>query len=508
MISTAALRAFSHENAPKTEPAINHAVEITAENPSRENGQSEKIPLVEKVMNIIRGRIGAMSLAPGARLPSIRRLAETMGVSKSTVVEAYDRLVAEGIIQSRRGAGFYVSERARQPFSLAAHAPKIDREIDPFWVMRQSLEARDNTLKPGCGWLPDKWLPQESIRRALRALARDERSNLSHYGEPLGFAPLRTHLGGRLAEQGIDAGSGDILLVDSGIHALDLICRYLLQPGDTVLIDDPCYFNFQAMLLTHRVKIVGVPYTHAGPDLEAFASAAIEHGPKLYISNAGIHNPTGGMMTPATAHRLLKLAEQHDIILVEDNIFADFHPSPTPLLAELDGFERVLHIGSFSKTLSAAARVGYIAGRSDWIDGLTDLKLATTFTSNALSAQLVHALLTDGTYRRHTEMLRSKLADAMTLVANRLKAAGLELWTEPQGGLFLWARLPEGMDSAPIARHALQHGVVFAPGNVFSPSRTAANYLRFNVAQSMEPRVFEVLHNAMRASMSVSAKPV
>lgn len=465
---------------------------------SDEKAAAEKMPLVEKVMTIIRDRIAAMSLAPGARLPSIRRLAETMHVSKSTVVEAYDRLVAEGIIQSRRGAGFYVSDRARQPFTLADVAPHKDRQIDPFWVMRQSLEAESKTYKPGCGWLPDEWLPLEGIRRAMRTIARDEDSNLVAYGEPLGFRPLRNHLARRLSEQGIDISGGDILLTDSGTHAIDLICRFLLQPGDTVLVDDPCYFNFQASLLSHRVKLIGIPYTQTGPDLEAFANAAAEHAPKLYISNAGLHNPTGGTMAPATAHRLLKLAELHDIKLVEDNIFGDFHPSPTPLLAELDGFDRVLHIGSFSKTLSAAARVGYIAGRRDWIDGLTDLKLATSFSSNVLSAQIVHALLTDGTYRRHIDSLRAKLADAMTMTAKRLRATGLELWTEPQGGVFLWARLPEGMDSGQIARYALEKGVVLAPGDVFSPSRSATRYLRFNVAQSTEPYIFAVLSDAMR----------
>ncbi|MFD1199057.1 PLP-dependent aminotransferase family protein [Brucella gallinifaecis] len=469
---------------------------------SDETAVAEKISLVEKVMTIIRDRISAMSLAPGARLPSIRRLAETMNVSKSTVVEAYDRLVAEGIIQSRRGAGFYVSERGRQPFSVAATILHKDRQIDPFWVMRQSLEADSETYKPGCGWLPDEWLPLEAIRRAMRAIARDENSNLTTYGEPLGFRPLRNYLARKLSEQGIDMSGGDILLTDSGTHAIDLICRFLLQPGDVVLVDDPCYFNFQAALLSHRVKLIGIPYTHSGPDLEAFAKASEEHGPKLYISNAGLHNPTGGTMTPATAHRLLKLAETHEITLVEDNIFGDFHPSPAPLLAELDGFDRVLHIGSFSKTLSAAARVGYIAGRPEWIDALTDLKLASTFAGNMLSAQIVHALLTDGTYRRHIDSLRTKLADAMTMTAKRLKTTGLELWSEPQGGMFLWARLPEGMDSGQIAAYALKKGVLLAPGDVFSPSQSATRYLRFNAAQSIEPYIFAVLSDAMRIAQT------
>ncbi|GGA91763.1 transcriptional regulator [Brucella endophytica] len=474
------------------QPAAN---EDTAHDIAIEDSQNEQT-LVEKVMGIIRGRIAALSLSPGARLPSIRRLAATMDVSKSTVVEAYDRLVAEGVIQSRRGAGFFVAGRA-QVFALAPAAPRLDREIDPLWIMRQSLETDGATLKPGCGWLPDDWLPQEGIRRAMRSLARDEAAIFTDYGDPQGYAPLRLHLSRRLAEQGVEAPPDQVLLVDSGTQALDLLCRFFLQPGDTVLVDDPCYFNFLALLQMHRVRAIGVPYTPGGPDLDAFARAAEEHRPKLYIANAGIHNPTGGMMTPAVAHRLLKLVEQHGMIVIEDNIFADFHASPSPLLAELDGLERIVHIGSFSKTLTAAARVGYIAARGDWIDALTDMKLATSFGSSQLSAQLVHTLLIDGTYRRHIEALRQKLAAAMTLASNRLKAAGLELWTEPQGGLFLWARLPMGMDSALIARHALERGVVFAPGNVFSLSRNAANYLRFNVAQSAQPRVFEVLHDAM-----------
>ncbi len=215
---------------------------------------------------------------------------------------------------------------------------------------------------------------------------------------------------------------------------------------------------------------------------------------------SGLQALIGGTMTPATAHRLLKLTEARGITLVEDNIFGDFHPAPPPLLAELDGFEHVLHIGSFSKTLSAATRVGYIAGRRDWIGGLNDLLLATAFGSNTVSARIVHALLIDGTYRRHIESLRARLADAMTLVAGRLRAAGLELWTEPQGGMFLWARLPEGLDSAPVARHALEKGVVLAPGNVFSAARMAGSYLRFNVAQSIDPYIFAVLRDAMKAA--------
>ena len=114
-----------------------------------------------------------------------------------------------------------------------------------------------------------------------------------------------------------------------------------------------------------------------------------------------------------------------------------------------------------------------------------------------VSARLTHALLTDGSYRRHVETLKVKLARAMSETARRLRETSLRLWTEPRGGLFLWAALPEGLDAAEVARRAMAEGVVLAPGNVFSVGQTAGRYLRFNVAQSTHPRVFEVLGRAI-----------
>jgi DNA-binding transcriptional MocR family regulator len=145
-----------------------------------------------------------------------------------------------------------------------------------------------------------------------------------------------------------------ILLTESGTHAVDLLCRFLLKPGDCVLVDDPSYFNYHALLKAHQVQAIGVPYTHSGPDLEAFAQALQAHSPRLYITNSGLHNPTGAVLSASTAHRLLGLAERSELIIVEDDIFADFELQPAPRLAALDGLSRVIHVGSFSKTLSAA----------------------------------------------------------------------------------------------------------------------------------------------------------
>jgi DNA-binding transcriptional MocR family regulator len=309
---------------------------------------------------------------------------------------------------------------------------------------------------------------------------------------------LRRLLLARFAEGGVEASPDQIMLTGSGTQAIDLICRFLLRPGDTVLVDDPCYFNFQALLRAHQVRIVGVPYTPSGPDIAAFETVLAAERPRLYITNSALHNPTGATLSPQTAHRLLNLASAHDLTIVEDDIFADFEPEPSARLAVLDGLNRVIRIGSFSKTLSASIRCGYIAARADWIEGLVDLQVATNFGGpSPVATELIASVLASGGYRKHMDELRQRLARARHHMAARLEPLGIRPWLMPRGGFYLWCRLPDGQDSAALARMAVEQNVVLAPGNVFSVSQTAAPFLRFNVAQSGDPRIIAVLRWAM-----------
>ncbi|WP_042691603.1 PLP-dependent aminotransferase family protein [Azospirillum sp. B506] len=454
------------------------------------------------VMEAVRRRMASRTLSPGEKLPSIRSFAATLGVSPSTVVEAYDRLAAEGVIQSRPGSGFYVSG-SLPPLALAEVEPRRDRAIDPFWVSRQSLDAGAEMLKPGCGWLPADWMPTAAIRRAIRQLARADDALLADYGATRGSLPLRRLLSRQFADEGLAAGPDQILLTASGTQAIDLICRFLLRPGDTVLVDDPCYFNFQALLRAHQARFVGVPYTRTGPDTDRFAEALATHRPRLYITNSALHNPTGATMTPQTAHRLLCAATAHDpaaqeLTIVEDDIFAGFEPEPSPRLTALDGLARVIRIGSFSKTLSASIRCGYIAARPDWVEALVDLQVATNFGGPSPAvADLVLATLNDGSYRKHLDGLRRRLARVRRETASRLEAVGLQPWLMPRGGFYLWCSLPDGLDAADVARTALRENIVLAPGDVFSVSQSASGFLRFNVAQMADRRIFDVLARAV-----------
>lgn len=453
------------------------------------------------VMRAIRAKVASRALAPGDRLPSIRAFAKTMGVSPSTVVEAYDRLAAEGLIRARPGSGFFVSATASPPLALAQDLPQTERAIDPLWVSRQSLDAGTATLKPGCGWLPPDWMPHSELRRVVRSVARSGNAILSDYGHSRGSLALRRSLMGRFADEGIEIGPEQLVLTLSGTQAVDLICRFLLRPGDTVLVDDPCYFNFRALLRAHQVKTVSVPYTPTGPDVEEFETVLIAEQPRLYITNSALHNPTGATLSAQTAHRLLNMAAAHELTIVEDDIFADFEPEPSVRLAALDGVNRVIRIGSFSKTLSASVRCGYIAARPDWIADIVDLQVATSFGGpSPVATELIASVLSGGRYRKHMEELRRRLAQARRKVSGQLHNIGVEPWLRPRGGFYLWCRLPDGCDSADVARRALPENVILAPGNVFSVSQSAVDFMRFNVAQCDDPTIMDVLRRALATS--------
>lgn len=185
------------------------------------------------------------------------------------------------------------------------------------------------------------------------------------------------------------------------------------------------------------------------------------------------------------------------MIIVEDDIFGDLEDIPAPRLAALDGLNRVIHIGSFSKTLSASIRCGYIAARTDWVDEIIDLKLATSFGGGAFSSQLLYSLLNSGSYRKHVSSLQSRLSDARSVVSERLTNIGITPLQGTSSGMFLWCQLPDGLDSVEFARAAFAKNVVLAPGNAFSHAQTSANFMRINVAQSLHASIVPILKDAM-----------
>lgn len=449
------------------------------------------VPLVSQIVDGLRRLIADQTLRAGAKLPSIRAFAATHAVSVFTVVEAYDRLVAQGWLVSRANAGFFVKRRADEP-APAGEPAHADLSFDARWYLQHIFETRQLALKPGCGWLPNDWLFEDGVRRSLRHLASDG-AELGGYGLPHGHMALRLLIAESLAEQQISAGPEQVLLTQGSSQALDLVARRLLKPGDAVLVDDPGYPNLMFMLRFLGARVIGVPRTPGGYDLAALEALLIEHRPKAFFTQPRLQSPTNSVTPVAQLFRVLQLAGQHDMTLVENDLYLDLDTERRPSLASLDQLQRVIYIGSYSKTISPNIRVGYLVARRDLLDDLAQLKMLSGLTSSDLTERLAFGALSEGRWRKHLKALRERLGQAHQQVAHGLAQLGFELFNEPKAGLYLWARHPDLTDSAVLSQHAAAEGLMLGPGHLFLVEPRPTGWLRFNVAFSTDERVMSYL---------------
>jgi len=419
-------------------------------------------------------------------------MAKACGVSRHAVVDAYDRLAAQGYLVARPGSGFYVDEGHRRPAPRSE--PDVHGGYEVAWLIREVLEASDDWLKVGGPWLPDEWMDIEAIQQAVRALARGESSHLVRYGRPLGYPPLRQELQTLLAAIGVEASLDQILTTNGSSHAFDLVVRTLIRPGDPVLVEDPGYYNLFGFLRFYGARLIGVPRRVDGPDIEALRHLATLHGARVFFTQSAMQNPTGSDTAPAVAHRLLEAAKDLDLTLVEDDTYADLDPSPGPRLATLDQLERVIYVRSFSKTLSGSVRVGFVAASKARIDSLANVKVLTAISTSPFAEKLVCRLLIDGHYGRFLKRVRARIAEARSLALPLLRGAGMEVFVEPRGANFLWARFPGIESSKELAERARDQGVILGVGDVFRPNLEASAWMRFNVALCDDPRLGRFLN--------------
>jgi DNA-binding transcriptional MocR family regulator len=450
--------------------------------------------LVEQIVHLVQVKIDDKLLRSGARMPSIRQFADLYGVSRFTVVEAYDRLVGLGYLESRRGSGFYVRERATLR-AVTSAADKMPPQLDIVWLLRAVFREAPNKDMPGSGMFPNDWLDCKLVAESLRAVSRQSQTSLLQYGHPLGFLPLRQQLQVKLAEIEIAAAPEQIVTTAGSTQALDLVARHFLQPGDTVFVDDPGWYIMFGSFALLGTRLVGIPRLADGPDIERLAELAALHKPKLYVINSVVHNPTSTSLSAAKAFQLLRIAEQHDFTIVEDDTHGDLHPGSRLLgatrIAALDQLKRVIYVASFSKVLAASLRVGYLATTQELARRLSERKLLEGLTSSEIGERVVYKILSEGRYRKHTERLRDRLDSVRDKTLRQLERAGLHVEFHVPAGLFLWA--DTGRDTNFLAEKAMEQGYLLAPGSLFSPSQLPSTRMRINIAAMTDPRLLRWL---------------
>ena len=464
-----------------------------------ELSRDSNVPLVEQICERITALLRAGRLAAGTRLPSIRALARQVGASPFTVVEAYERLVARGLIESRAGRGFFVTAQ-RTALPLVAVEAVPDPGTDALALARLTLSQCAELIPAGSGFLPESWLleavPASELLRSVK------KHHIQHWlpCPPQGLPELREHIAARLVQQGIAVSPGHVLTTSGASHAFDLLARILLAPGDAVLVEDPGYFVLFAQLRAHHVRLVPVPRGPDGPDLAALEAACRAHRPRAFFMQTLLHNPTGSSTDAAHCHRILSLAEQYGFALVEDDVYGDLHPGPAVRLAQIDGLRHVIYVGSFTKLVGPALRVGYIAAEPTLIAQLIERKVLSVLAGSALLEGLVAQVLDGGRYKRHVERLRTRLQRMRGEARAALGAVGIEFEPAAGDGIFLWGRVRQLEAVDGLVRRARAQSILLARGALFSPAAGCEQWLRFNVCHSTRPPLLEFLRGELRAA--------
>ena len=470
---------------------------------TRQSAQTLAEQLAERFATRIRDRL----LAPGARLPSVRQCAAQHGLSPSTVVAAYDLLLAQGLVEAERNRGFFVRQRlaalpasaGRQPVPGLSNGLRAGPPVNAGALIRGMFQPPGERPQPGMGAFPPDWMETSFLQAAVRRVTSMQGLNdvSLRYGEPMGDGHLRRVLSDRLNSLGLPAEPGQIITTIGATQALDIVSRTLLKPGDCVMVEEPGWAIEFARLNAQGLRILPVPRGPAGPDLAVMARYCAEHAPKLFVSVSVLHNPTGHCLSPASAHRVMQLAQAHQFYVVEDDTYSHIAPEHATRMSVLDGLQRTIYVSGFSKILAPNWRVGYLVAPPEWVERLLDTKLLTTLTTPSLFERALALCIEQGQLRRHADRIRLRLDAARSRSVTLAQGAGCQFVAEP-AGLFGW--VDTGVDTEVLAQRLLDEGYLIAPGALFHAARAPSTLMRINFATTQEPAFWRVFSRLVAAA--------
>lgn len=452
------------------------------------------VPLYQQIETHLRQAILSGRLPAGTRLPATRQLADELGLSRITVKNAYRGLESDGLIATREGSGTYVAppdlHPARRQTEAAVSWPLWQQEIRAGVESHRETPLRSTHPAPiaftGVG--DPLQFPIRDFYKAVQTVMHRDGIAALEYGDfDGGYPPLRATITNVLASQGIQTLPQNILITSGSQQALALACQVLLEPGDAVLVEKPTYNFALELFRALGLKIAGIPLDGHGMQVDLLETHLQQHHPKLIYTIPNFQNPSGACLSGARRRQLLALADRYNVPILEDDFAGDlrYDGRAQPAIKALDPGGRVLYVGTFSKMLMPGLRVGFLAAEGPVFERLVHSKRVNDLTTSSLVQRALDLYVTVGRYQAH--LRRScrayrKRRDAMLAAVNQHLPAGVHL-DPPQGGLFLWLRLPENLSSLRLLPLALEEGVEFAPGSRFFPiPAEGERYLRLNFA--------------------------
>jgi 2-aminoadipate transaminase len=442
-------------------------------------------PLYRQLYEQIADQIRSGRLLSGAKLPATRELAGLLGLNRTTVSAAYERLETEGLISGQVGRGSFVAASAenrnpgvdwnalleRNEAPAASPASAGGREVIRF-VMSSPSHAL---------------FPLDDFRAACAAvLARKDLADILQLGSPSGYEPLRRHLLEEARQQRLAAPGDDLLVTNGCQQALDLIGRVLLRPGDAVAVEDPIYAGLKNLLAGMGARLLGVPVGEDGMDVALLERVFERERPRLLVVTSNFQNPTGATLPLGARRALLQAAHTAGVPVIENDAYGElrYRGEPLPPLKQLDRRGGTVLLRSFSKVSFPGLRVGWALGPKPLIDRLRHAKEASDLHTDQLSQAVLLEFAESGRLEAHRVRVLEAGAErlAATLAACREYLPPGSRWTQPEGGMNIWVRLPQPLDAGELLSRAQKEGVAFLPGRYFEVSRHEPGALRLSFA--------------------------
>lgn len=450
-------------------------------------------PLYRQLYAQARERILSGALPPGTRLPPERTLARRLGVNRTTVVNAYRELAAEGLVEGRVGHGTVVLGPPEAPGADVIRpmpwAGPTEAE-EPLVADINAIIRRPGAISFAHGEMSPELYPAGALTELMQQVLQD--SSALGYGPIAGLAPLRQAIADAMG-----AAADEVLILAGSQIALYLISRVLLQPGDTVLLEMPSYINTLGIFDSAGVRVVPVAVDQHGLVVEGLEELMLRYQPKLLFTLPTFHNPLGVTMTLERRRRLIQLAARHQVGIVEDDPYGPlyFTERPVPTLKSLDPGGYVIYVSSASKAVSPALRLAWIVAAPPVVERIARARGNLDFRAALLNQRVMEAFLREGRLAEHLAKLRPALKARRDLM---LKALADHMpdgvtWYVPEGGYHIWCRLPRPLTARRLLAEAGREGVAFVPGDFYGAGQMARRGLRLNFSyprpEEIEPGI-------------------
>lgn len=437
---------------------------------------SDKPLYIQLYENIVR-MMEEKKLAPGEKLPTIRKLSSALNVNTVTVVNAYRLLERNGYVVSRVGSGTYVKS-----------------SLDP--IAESTLNESISEGKPSMhqfpydfsgAFIPPEYFPVENFKKAINTVLDRDGGYAFSYSESQGYIQFRHSLGKYLAkEYAIEAPIHLIHVVSGAQQGIDIISKALLDFGDVVFVESPTYPGAIDAFKSRGAKIVEIPLTRDGPDMEELVARLRLKPPKIFYIMPNFQNPTGYSYSEQKKKELLALSRKYGFLIIEDDHANELYYEERPLpLKSLDTEGRVFYIKGFSKLFMPGLRLGFIISPEPFSKKLQEVKYFSDITSSELAQRALDVMLKDGSFLNHADKMREIFRERWNITLKALKKyfPSSVSWSKPAGGLFFWITLPEGCYSMNLYSKAIKNGILITPGDFFYPDRRPATSFRLSIAQ-------------------------